>query len=402
MAICRYCKIIHEKDPGYRVRQAAWDLKSGFPRCSWHWQFVCDECGKIVSFNGMSWCPKTKKFFCIRCARQHKKIKRSFWAWDYYYALWCKDCNQYHPVLDRLEYTGKHPWQLDKKTFHALKGLSRRKHNKPWVFARRAGNRLKYPSQKEIQKRWDKGAEIWDGGYTKYGDAYRRNIFNPALFPLLGNVKGKKILDAGCGTGYLCRLLAEKGAHVTGVDLSKKFIEICRRYEKNKPLGIEYFQADLARVPALKTSFFDMIVSVYVLCDVRDHDKAVKEMARVLKPSGRFVFLIEHPCFSWSGGGWKHVPADSNRTEDWLYYKVDNYFQRRTEETQWGKLPRLLSFYRPLSDYFHSLKKHGFVVVDLNEPQPLARALQRRPRDWDSENRVPPVLIIDAKKEKPH
>lgn len=400
MATCKYCRIINEKDPSYRRRRAAWDLKSDFPRCAWHWQFLCADCNRAVSFNGMAWCPKKQKYYCIKCAPKHKKIKRSFWAWNYYYALWCRSCKRYHPALDWLEYNSKHPWQLSLSSRRTLQGLSRTKTLKPWVFIKWAPENLQHPAQQEIQKRWDAGAEIWDAGYTKYGDAYRRNLFNHALFRLLKNVKGKKILDAGCGAGYFSRLLAEKGARVTGVDLSKKFIELARHYEKEKPLGIKYFRADLARLSRLTTAYFDLVVSVYVICDVRDYDEAIREIARVVKTNGRFIFLIEHPCFNWGTGGWTHIPIDSNRTEDWLFFKVDNYFKRRTEECQWGKLPVLLSFYRPLSDYFHSLKKHGFVVVDLIEPQPVQRALSKKPREWNPESRVPPVLIIDAIKQK--
>jgi ubiquinone/menaquinone biosynthesis C-methylase UbiE len=258
--------------------------------------------------------------------------------------------------------------------------------------------RFQNPSLKQVQERWDAGAEIWNAGYTKYGDAYRRIIFNPALFPLIGNVKGMKILDAGCGSGYMSRLLAEKGATVTGVDLSGKFIEIAKQYEKERQLGITYLRANLARLPQLSDASFDLVVSIYVLCDVRDCDRAIGELSRVLKRNGRLIFLIEHPCFNWNTGGWERIPKDSERTEDWLYLKVDNYFKRGTQECRWGKLPMLLTFYRPLSDYFHSLKKHGFVVRDLIEPRPKKKSLRDRPSDWNREDRVPPVLIIDAMK----
>lgn len=390
--------IIHKHNATYRVRRAGWDIKSAFPRCAWHWQFICDRCGRNVSFNGMAWCRNKREFFCIRCAPRHKKVNRKFWAWNYYYALWCARCQQYHLALDYAEYSGKHPWQRDRTARRALRGLFRRKTLEPLIYVGKAPARLQHPSRHEIQKRWDAGADTWEAGYTKYGDRYRRVIFNPALFPLIGDIRGKCVFDAGCGTGYLCRLLAERGACVTGVDLSKRFIEIAQEYEKKKPLGITYHHADLGCMPQLKTESFDLAVSVYVLCDVRDYSKAIKEIARTLKPRGRFIFLIEHPCFSWGAGGWEHVPQDSQRTEDRRFFKVDNYFQRRTEECQWGTLPVLLSFYRPLSDYFHALKKHGFAVVNLIEPRPARRALRLRPREWDSEDRVPPVLIIDAVK----
>lgn len=263
-----------------------------------------------------------------------------------------------------------------------------------------APKKLQHPSRQEVQRRWDDSAGIWDAGYTRFGDSYRRNIFNPVLFPMIGDVKGRRVLDAGCGAGYMCRILAERGAKVTGVDLSTKFIELAQRYEKKKKMGIEYFCADLAHLSQIRNSYFDLVISIYVLCDVRDYVKAIKEIARILKPKGRFVFLIEHPCFNWKAGGWERIPADSQRTEDWRYLKLDHYFERGTQEWQWGKFPTLLSFYRPLSDYFHSLKKNGFVVRDLFEPRPKKKALHDRPRDWDKEDRIPPVLVIEAIKQK--
>ncbi len=393
---CKYCKIIQSHDSHYHIRRANWDLGSDFPRCAWHWQFVCDRCGTRISFNGTAWCAKKNEFFCIRCAPRHKKVKRSFWAWDYYYSLWCTKCKCYHPTLDWLEYKGKHPWQLNIVARRALKGISRDKKLKPWYSCRWAPEKLQHPSRREVQRRWDNSAKIWDAGYTKFGDSYRRNIFNPVLFPMIGNVKGKRVLDAGCGAGYMCRILAERGAKVTGIDLSTKFIEIAKQYEKNKRMGIQYFCADISHLPQIRSSYFDLVISIYVLCDVRDYDKAIKETARILKPKGRFIFLIEHPCFNWKAGGWEHIPADSQRTEDWHYLKVDNYFKQGTQEWQWGKLPILLSFYRSLTDYFHALKRNGFVVRDLVEPRPMRKALRDRPREWDKEDRVPPVLVIEA------
>ena len=90
---------------------------------------------------------------------------------------------------------------------------------------------------------------------------------------------------------------------------------------------------------------------------------------------------------------------DSQRSEDNLYFKVDHYFRRGTLESQWGKLPVLPSFHRPLSDYFRYLKEAGFLVRDLLEPRPLRRALRERPREWEREDRIPPALIIEAIKQ---
>ena len=396
MAQCRYCRMIEKTDPRYRIRRAKWDLGSEFPRCAWHWQFVCDRCGRRISFHGVAWCEYSEEFFCIRCALRHRKTLSSFWAWDYYYELWCRNCARHHPALDWLEFTGNHPWQRSKSAARALKGLSRRRKMELWGWVRWAAQELQSPSLRQVERAWDSAAEKWDASYGKYGDSYRQNIFNPVLFSLLGDVRGKRILDAGCGAGYLSRLLTENGGRVTGVDLSRKFIEIARGHEKRRSLGIRYEEADLANLSRFSTATFDIVASVYVLCDTRDCSKAICEIARVLKANGRFVFLIGHPCFGWQSGGWHKVPRDSQRTEDALYFKSDNYFRRGTLESQWGELPVLPSFHRPLSDYFHFLKRAGFLVRNLIEPRPIPKALRDRPGEWDREDRIPPVLIIDA------
>ena len=78
------------------------------------------------------------------------------------------------------------------------------------------------------------------------GDLVRQYLLNPTIFSLLGEVRGKRILDAGCGQGYLCRLLARKGASVTGVEPAEALIRYALRREERDQLGIEYVQADLS------------------------------------------------------------------------------------------------------------------------------------------------------------
>ena len=380
------------------MRRASRNLKSDFPRCSWHWQFVCERCWRNTSFHGVAWCETGREFLCVHCAPEHRKAASPFWAWDYYYEIWCERCSDYHATLDWMEYRGRHPWQLDDSARRTLKGLSGSREIKPWGWLKWAPEELRHPPLDDVQKGWDDAAEIWDSGYGKYGDSYRMNLFNPVLFPLLGDVKGKKVLDAGCGAGYLSRLLAEMGARMTGVDFSESFIRIAKRYEEENPRGITYARTDLADLSELPSASFDLVVSMYVLCDVRDYEKAIAEISRVLKPGGRFVFLIAHPCFGWHAGAWERIPADSQRCEDSLYFKVDEYFREGAQESQWGKLPVLLSFQRPLSGYFGNLKKHGFLVRDLLEPRPARESLEKQPRHWEKEDRIPPALIIEAVK----
>ncbi len=84
-------------------------------------------------------------------------------------------------------------------------------------------------STEEAIKRWERFAEEYAETHTEHGDTHKEVLLNPVLFKLLGDIKGKRILDAGCGEGYLSRKLAKAGAEVTAVDYAKRMLEIANR-----------------------------------------------------------------------------------------------------------------------------------------------------------------------------
>ena len=102
------------------------------------------------------------------------------------------------------------------------------------------------------------------------GDPHRIVLLNPVLFALLPDVQGKRVLDAGCGEGYLCRKLARLGAHVTGVDYSVEMLAMAR--ERTDPaLGIRYLHGTCEHMDFLDPGSFDLVVSNMVLMDLPDH-----------------------------------------------------------------------------------------------------------------------------------
>ena len=82
---------------------------------------------------------------------------------------------------------------------------------------------------KEVRDFWDRVADDWELQGGDEGDSNRRLNSDPVLWKLAGEVRGMRVLDVGCGTGYLSRQLNDSGAHVTGVDLSARMIDIARR-----------------------------------------------------------------------------------------------------------------------------------------------------------------------------
>lgn len=405
MSNCRYCETISQCDSNYPIRKATHDLNTDYPRCDWHWRFVCDICGKPRHFNGITWCSKTKEFICISCAVDHRLKKGKFWDWDYYYVLGCQHCKKRHPASDRLEFEGKHPWQVSAKLRGERFGLSPEKDYLPAILSQVVPIEENTITDEQIASEWDAIAERWDSRYSDLGDLSREYIIDPVIFKFLGNVNGMSILDAGCGAGYLSRLLAKKGARVTGVDLSSKFIEIARRREEEERLCIEYWVGSLSNLRMFPQNSFEIVVSNNALMDTRDYTGAFGELARVLRANGKLIFSIAHPSFfgPLAYCGWERHPADSNRNEDRLYFKVDRYFDRVREIWRWppvcGADKTASSFHRPLSDYMNELIKCGFAITDFEEPVPSRKAMLEHPRDFANEaDRIPLFLVIAAVK----
>ena len=397
---CRYCEIIHSFDADYPMRRATRDNKGGFPRCDWHWRFICSFCGKPRHFNGITWCEETQNFTCISCARSHRLDRREFWNWKYYYTIECAKCSERHPALDYLEFLGKHPWQLHPALRKRSEGLDpETEPQKLWV-SEFVPLKKAAVTEEDISRAWDKIADEWIGYYDEYGDVNRRYILDPVIFRFAGSVAGLSVLDAGCGNGYLCRLLAKKGARMAGVDLSKRLIEIAKQKENETHLGIAYHKGSLCNLAMFKDEAFDIVVSNLVLMDLPDLEKAFQELQRVLKKGGKLIFSIMHPCFSSAPvRGSLRVPQDSDRKEDWLYWKIDRYFDRSLEI--WGRIDwsPVYSYHRPLADYINALIRNGLTLTHFEEPIPSYKDMMEHYREFGNEcDRIPWFLVIGAKK----
>lgn len=395
--ICRYCDSIHSKDVSYPLKEATRDQESDFPRCDWHWRYVCDICGRPRHFNGITWCEESKRFICISCGGDHRLLEGDFWNWGTYYAIGCLYCGERHPALDRLEFQGEHPWQLHPEMLRKLAGLSEEKDSKSYIAERRLLPEGEVVSDETVGEAWDRVVDRWSKGYTEFGDVNRRYVIDPALLGILGRVNEMRILDAGCGNGYLCRLLSKKGARMTGVDVSRRSIEIAEAHERKEPMNIEYHAGSICNLSMFDDGTFDAVVSNLVLQDLQNIDEAMKELHRILRPEGKLAFSLMHPCFNSPVRGWVREPVDSDRKEDWLFWKVDRYFDRVAEEWRYYDLPPVYSFHRTLSDYVRVLNEAGFTITDLEEPAPRTEDIEDHYRDFGYEyDRIPWFLIIGA------
>jgi ubiquinone/menaquinone biosynthesis C-methylase UbiE len=262
----------------------------------------------------------------------------------------------------------------------------------------------------EIFREWNEASESWANFVREGKDYYREEMNNPATFKIIGNVKGKHVLDLSCGEGYNTRILAGRGAEVFGVDFSEKMIELARQMEKKEKLGISYHASDVADLKEFESERFDIVTCFMALMDIERYEDAISEVARVLKKNGRFVFSITHPCFEYGvtiGGesiaDWKYEEGTENKAEKKaLHLEIKKYFGIAKCEVSWtmkrlAKPFKTTSFHRTLTDYFQALYKNGFLVKRLVEPKPTLRGASKYP-SLRKHTKIPHSIIIEAVK----
>ncbi len=239
-------------------------------------------------------------------------------------------------------------------------------------------------------------------------DYYREFMNGPALKRMMGDVGGMRVLDIACGEGYFSRFYAGQGAYVTGVDVSEDMIKAAVEEENRAPLGIEYHVADASDLSMLEAESFDVAFSFMALMDMEDYESAIGEASRVLKPGGRFVFAMTHPCFeirSLDGAevcGWEtRILPDG--TKEHLFLRTRDYFKRHSDSVEWKKSERrpygftTTSFHRTLSDYVNALSRHGLLVRRIEEPTPTEEGVAVHPSLAKHRN-VPHSIVIESVK----
>jgi 2-polyprenyl-3-methyl-5-hydroxy-6-metoxy-1,4-benzoquinol methylase len=117
--------------------------------------------------------------------------------------------------------------------------------------------------------------------------------FMPAFLDVIGDVSGLTALDAGCGEGYLARVLTGLGAKVTGIDVASRLVEMARKRDAKGE--IDYQIANLSQPLPAYRDHFDLCASFFVLNDVYDHRGFLSTLGSVIKPGGRAVLFMNNP-----------------------------------------------------------------------------------------------------------
>ena len=207
-----------------------------------------------------------------------------------------------------------------------------------------------------------------------------------ALRALLPDLKGKRVLDLGCGYGWFCRYVREQGAaDVLGLDVSEKMLAQAR--ETAPDPAVRYQRADLESV-ALPDEIFDLAYSSLALHYLVHLERLVRIISRALVPGGRFVFSAEHPLFtSPTRPGW--VEAAGRKT-----WPLDRYLDEGPRTTDW-LAPGVVKQHRTVGTYLNLLIGAGFRIDHVEEWGPNAAQIAAHP-EWSVERDRPPFLLVAA------
>ncbi|MDD7941693.1 class I SAM-dependent methyltransferase [Actinomycetospora lutea] len=236
-------------------------------------------------------------------------------------------------------------------------------------------------------------ADFWVKIIREQLDRYRTELTDGSVLDAVGDCSGTRVLDGGCGEGYMSRLLAERGASVVGVDTSETLIASARHHPDARTLGIDYKVANLENLPEPDATF-DIAVCNHVLSDVADPASALRELGRVLRPGGRLVALMLHPCFYTA-----HAERDASGS-----IPVATYFSERRVDQPFVvaglESPAEVHMnFRPLEFYSQAITDAGFLISGLSEPHPPAEWL--REVAWWKKNFVRPLFLLISAELRP-
>ena len=236
--------------------------------------------------------------------------------------------------------------------------------------------------------------EIFFEGYRKIRqkESNANDLFEiPALLSLLPDLRGKRVLDLGCGYGEHCKMFIERGADsVLGIDISQKMLAVANR--ENADPRIEYRRLPMERLDEIDDNF-DLVVSSLALHYVKDFAPVVKNVHRLLKNGGVFLFSQEHPlvtCHS-TGSRWT-----KNEKGEKLHVNLSNYGISGERTTTWF-VDDLKIYHRTFSEILNTLTEEGFTLEKMLEPLPTEELLQKYPDHRDLFHK-PDFLLVRVKK----
>ncbi len=250
-----------------------------------------------------------------------------------------------------------------------------------------------------VRSAWEKNAKWWSNRFGE-GNDFHLQLIAPPVEKLLTIQHGERILDIACGNGAFSRRMADLGARVTAFDFSEPFIECARERSEGYADRIEYRVIDATdreQLLELGRGCFDGAIANMALMDMSQIEPLAKSLSHLVKPDGRFVFSIMHPCFNNNAvrlsiedeqQGAEFVSVPSVRVTKYL-----TPFESQGIGIVGQPVPQTY-FHRPLNDLLRPFLEEGMAITGLEETAFEDASAARGPLSWDHFHEIPPVLVV--------
>lgn len=217
--------------------------------------------------------------------------------------------------------------------------------------------------------------EAFAEGFEAHAEVGPYNVLydRPATLALLGDVAGKRVLDAGCGPGFYAEELLARGADVTGFDASPRLVELARdRTGGRADLRVHSMEEPLTW---LDDDSVDLVMSALAHHYVTDRVGFLRDARRVLRPDGALVISTHHPMADWVRLGGR-------------------YLEPRTVTETWSTGWEVTAWHLPLSTLTEEFAEAGFLIERLVEPRPAPEMEASHPADFEKLSATPFFILF--------
>lgn len=245
-------------------------------------------------------------------------------------------------------------------------------------------------------------AAYWNKLVGPYGDHYKRFLLDPIVLGTAGNLKGKVVMEMGCGNGYFAKkLIRGEPAKIILMDISKHCLDITRRNVSDPRITFLQHNIMLPWPDCISTKSVDILISNMVFNEIENIETPINEAFKVLKCGGRFIVATAHPAWSLF-----YYAQEMAEKKNLLFKGLGGYFRRGSAKIIFnaknaadsGRVAKsnthfALEYYqRTVADYINTLFDAGFRINHVYEPEITTKLLRAHPeyRDYVSH----PVMIV--------
>ena len=234
---------------------------------------------------------------------------------------------------------------------------------------------------------WDRHSAAYQAGAQLPVDVahYGPDIGTETDYRLLGDLKGKRVLELGCGGAQCSIAFAKQGAIAIGVDFSSEQLAFARRLCDREGVRVELHHGDLADLAFVRAESIDLVFSAYAFGYVEDLGRVFRQVHRVLRPGAPLVFSLPHPSYDM---------IDDDSDQPLLIRR--SYIDRTPIDYEWNGIA-FTDYRHTMSDIYMGLLRANYKVDMMIEPEPMGGP---RSQHWrETYKYVPRTLIIRARKE---